>query len=131
MIAGSWTSASVARAYINKSLFVKRNVADMISKEINKLNKNANLIFSDSSEKLEIIGEAMELDAGNLDFPKVGEKRSHAPDSSGVVLNIGAGAVVNFTGVSFGNFNSTPEEKSSRATFEDDDLWVQLSQSNP
>ena len=76
-------------------------------------------------------GEALERDTGNLESPKVGEKRSHAPDSSGVALNIGAGAVVNFTGVSFGNFNSTPVEKSSRATFEDDDLWARLSQSNP
>ena len=103
----------------------------MMSKEISKLNKNAALIFSDDCEKLGMTGEALERDAGNLESPKVGEKRSRLPDSSGVVLNIGAGAVVNFTGVSFGNFNSTPKEKSSRATFEDDDLWVRLSQSNP
>ena len=76
-------------------------------------------------------GELLEQDTSPEESPKVGKKRSHAFASSSVVLNIGAGAVVSFRGVSVGNFHSRPEEKSPRAAFEDDDLWTQLSQSNP
>ena len=126
MIAGNWTSPGVARTYINESLFVKRTIADKMSTEIQKLTSNADLIFRGEekgvTQTTEVSEDESECSAGH--------KRRLPVASSDNVFNIAAGAVVNFNGVSFGNF-CAPPQRCAQSTFNDDEGWTSFTQDHP